>query len=331
MQVQDAGSPPPAATVVADYYSTLSTSELQREFRSRPTRPLPELLNRHAVTIDGAQRRIWRDCYWKGSFAKDTLMGWEERLMTPIRPHRPPFAGGRFWKRFDALEDGAATAYIVNYGIGLLPGRALVRQVAYPDDRRKYIARGDDVLLLTYRNQPYRIVYDLIKMVDENHCIGVMHMGTFPKGYEFATFVMTRNNYPFEKMGVPDHDALFGGSETRAPDAGELVGTWKGSLIFHRHPELALHNQFNPPFVRAQFESAGGAVTGQVQVGLRSMTNPVEVDRNCARIPGSRSSHEIRRLDARTLLGRVVRQSRPGVARVRYVLTRADAGGALRA
>ena len=330
MQVRDVGSPA-LATVVADFFSTLSTPDLQREFRARTTRPLPELLNRHAVTFDRAQRRIWRDCYWKGSFAKDNLMGWEERLMTPIRPPRPPFAGGRFWKRFDTLEGDAATAYIVNYGIGLLPGRALVRQVSYPDDQRKYIAKGDDVLLLTYRNQPYRIVYDLIKMVDENHCIGVMHLGTFPNGYEFATFVMTRNNYPPEKMGTPDHDALFGSAETRAPEARELEGTWKGAHIFHRHPELALHNQFNPPVARAQFDTAGQGVRGKVRVGLWSADNQLEIDRDCARIPGSRSVHELRRLDEQTLLGRTVRPAHPGVARLRYVLTRVDAEGSSRA
>jgi hypothetical protein len=330
MQVQDVGSSPPA-TAVADFFSTLSTADLQREFRARRTHPLPALLNRHAVTFDRAHRRIWRDCFWKGSFAKDNLMGWEERLITPIRPQRPPFAGGRFWKRFDAIEGDAATAYIVNYGIGLLPGRALVRQVTYPDDSRKYIATGDDVLLLTYRNQPYRIVYDLIKMVDENHCIGVMHLGTFPNGYEFATFVMTRNNYPPEKMGKPDHDALFGQGETRAPEARELAGTWKGTHIFHSHPELALHNQFNPPAARARFETAGHAVMGKVRVGLWSAANPVEIDRDCARIPGSRTLHELRRLDEQTLLGRIVRRSSPDVARLRYVLTRVDAGGSSRA
>src|SRR5215212_5528734 len=80
----------------ADYLSTLSTSALQDVMRGASTLPVATLLNRQGVTIDFPQRRIWRDSYWKGSFAKDTPMGWEERLLTPIRPDTPPYAGGRF-------------------------------------------------------------------------------------------------------------------------------------------------------------------------------------------------------------------------------------------
>ena len=321
MQVQ-LGKPSPAATGVADYFSTLSTRDLQREMRQRTTLPLDVLLNHQGVAIDRPHRRIHRDSFWKGSFAKDNLLGWEERLMTPIRSGVAPFTGGRFWKRFDRLEDGAAVGYIVNYGIHLLPGRATVREVTYPDDRREYIGTGDKVLLLTYRNQPYRIVYDLIKAIDADNCIGVMHLGTFPKGYEFATFVMARNNYPPQKMGVPDHDALFGSAETSAPSPTDLAGEWTGHLIFLRHPELALHNQFNPPVLRATFESSGGTVHGTVRFGLSSTTGPVALTADGARLGRSGSIHEIRRFDDDTLLGRTIKAAegdRPGW---RYVLTR---------
>ena len=68
----------------------------------------------------------------------------------------------------------------------------------YPDDNRPYVKKGDDVLLLNYTNAPYQMVYDTIKVIDEQNAIGVMHLGTFPNGIVFSTFVMARKNYPFE-------------------------------------------------------------------------------------------------------------------------------------
>jgi hypothetical protein len=309
----------------ADYLSTLSTPALQEHMRATPTRPLSELLNGQMVTIDYDARRVWRDSYWKGSFARDTIMGFEERLLTPIRRDTPPYAGGRFWKRFDALHDGEADGYIVNYGIGLLPGRALVRTVKYPDGGRRYIGQGDEVLLLSYLNQPYRIVYDLIKIVDANNCVGVMHLGTFPNGYEFATFVMARNNYPFEKMAVPDHDAIFNGNHVRVPSASELAGSWTGYVVFLRRPELALHNQFNPPLLRCRFDAAPEAIVAQVSHGPLSSKRWVQFEPDCVRLTGSpSSSDEIRQVDADTLLGRRIRNKQPGVPAFRYVLKRSN-------
>ena len=164
---------PSASPAVADHLSTLSTAALQDIMRATPTRPLPALLNGRQVTVDYAHRRIWRDSYWKGSFAKDTVMGWEERLITTIRPGAPDYAGGRFFKRFDTLQGGEAVGFVVNYGLHSLPGRPVARQVRYPDGTRRYVQADADVLLMTYRNRPYRVVYDLITVVDENHCIGV--------------------------------------------------------------------------------------------------------------------------------------------------------------
>lgn len=306
----------------ADHLSTLPTRELQTIMRDARTLPLESLLNRRTVAIDYDARRILRDDYWKGSFAKDTLLGWEERIATPMRPGRPPYTGGRFWKRFDEIKDGLALGYIVNYGVAFLPGLPQVRQVPYPDDTRTYVRSGDDVLLLTYRNQPYRIVYDLIKAVDEDNCIGVMHLGTFPRGREFATFVMSRNNYPFEKMTVPDHDAIFNGGRAHAPALADLSGSWAGHLVFLRRPELALHNQFNPRVLRVEFSSPGAPPEARWTFLLASSTKTVRIEADCARLGDSSPAiEEIRRIDAETLVGRQVRPGSGDIVR-RYVLTR---------
>lgn len=307
----------------ADYLSTLTGRELQALMREASSLPLPALLNTGSVTVEYGARRIWRDSYWKGSFAKNTPMGIEERILTPVRREPPYYTGGRFWKRFDAIEGDHARGWIVNYGMAFLPGKPVVRQLRYPDDTRAYAKRGDEVLLLTYTNQPYRIVYDLIKCLDASNCIGVMHLGTFPGGRVFATFVMARNNYPFEKMAAPDHDYIFDGDHVRPPSAADVSGVWRGHIVFHKQPEAALHNQFNPPFMRATFRASGNVTEAFIRTGLFSKTRKAEFGPDRLSLRGNSQTDEIRLLDRDTLIGRRVSQ---GVAapRLRYVLTRAS-------
>src|SRR5574337_732126 len=146
------------------------------------------------------------------------------------------FAGGSFWKRFDAVKNGLAEGYVVNYEISFLPGDPRVREVAYPDNNRRYFKKGDKTLLLNYLNDPYKQVYDTIKVIDAENAVGVMHIGDFPNGLEFATFVMARNNYPFEKMSVDDHQLLFKDPHTSVPSVCQLRGGWNGNLIVVPHP-----------------------------------------------------------------------------------------------
>ncbi len=204
----------------ADFFSTLPARELQAILRSSQTLPIEVLVNTGAVRIDAANRRIFRDIYWKGSFAADSLLGWEERVRTEkLHPevHRQGklFAGGSFWKRFDKVENGVATGQVVNYNMEWLPGEPEARSQPYPDDRRVYFEKGQEILLLHYRNEPYRLVYDTIKIIDENNAVGVMHIGDFPNGLEFATFVMARHNYPFELATADDQKRIAAG-DTRA-------------------------------------------------------------------------------------------------------------------
>lgn len=291
--------------------------------RDASSLPLPTLLNTGRVTVDYAARRIWRDSYWKGSFAKNTPMGFEERILTPVRREPPYYTGGRFWKRFDTIEGEYARGWIVNYGMAFLPGKPIVRQLPYPDDTRGYARRGDEVLLLTYTNQPYKIVYDLIKCVDENNCVGVMHLGTFPRGRVFATFVMARNNYPFEKMAAPDHDHIFDGGHARAPSAADIAGAWRGHVVFHKQPDAALHNQFNPPLMRVEFRASANGTEARMRTGLLSTIRKAEFGSDRLSLKGHSLIDEIRLLDRDMLIGRRVS---PGLAapRLRYVLTRAS-------
>jgi hypothetical protein len=186
-----------------DFFSTRSTEELQATLRDTSTLGIETLLNGGQVRIDLDRRRVYRDAFWKGSFAKDSILGSDPGEVART------FTGGSFWKRFDRLEGGIATGYVVNYEISALPGLPEVREIQYPDDRRRYFKKGDRVLHLSYINDPYRLVYDTIKVIDSENALGVMHLGTFPTGTEIATFVLARHNYPFINVAIPDHQLLW--------------------------------------------------------------------------------------------------------------------------
>jgi cholesterol oxidase len=304
-----------------DYFSTRPAAELQNILHDAPTRPLDQLLNRGAVTIDWEKQRIFRDSFWKGSFAEDSLLGWEEKVRTSIlgaggEAAGRIFAGGSFWKRFDKVESGVATGYVVNYEIAALPGLPQVRQIDYSDDNRRYFKKGDPVLLLNYTNAPYQMVYDTIKVIDDQNAIGVMHLGTFPNGLEFATFVMARQNYPFENMSIPDHDLVFTDARAVVPQPGQVEGEWDGHLVFVATPETTLLNQVSPVLFHASFRS-GAAI-----FKLGGIETPLQCD---LRLAGDT-----------TLLGRCALpsalnycvQTEAGKPVARFVLKRAAAGAA---
>jgi len=245
-----------------DYFSTQAGADLQAILRdSPPTLPIDTLLNTGAASLDLSNRRVNRDLFWKGSFAKDTLVGFEERLlgMSPAaQGNAAAFARGAFWKRFDAVKDGVATGHVVNYDLNALPGDPEVRTVTYPDDNRRYFRKGDTILLLQYKNDPYRPVYDTIKIIDANNAIGVMHLGEFPNGMEFSTFVMSRYNYPLERMTIDDHQMIFEQPGFKAPKQQQLQGKWHGSLVTRQTPNALLLSVPKP----VEFELTDAAPEG---------------------------------------------------------------------
>jgi len=292
-----------------DYFSTEPTVELQSVLRSTPTLPLESLINKGGVRIDFEKRRIFRDSFWKGSFAADHLLGWEERVRTAAlggsaERMGATFAGGSFWKRFDSIDNGAARGQVVNYELEWLPGDSVAREIEYPNDSRRYFTKGDRILLMNYRNQPYRIVYDTIKVIDEQNAIGVMHLGEFPTGLEFATFVMARNNYPFEKMAIEDHQLLFGHPRVRQPAIPDLHGQWTGHLIFLARPAVSLTNQANPALFRVSFREDRGEIEARYQFGFHHAGLPEFIPELLVRYTLAEIQQKLRVIDSRTLLGR---------------------------
>jgi hypothetical protein len=296
-----------------DYFSTRKTSELQDVLRRTPTLGIENLINTGKVHVDFEQQRIYRDVFWKGSFAEDSLLGREERLRNKVlgKPEREasqPFTGGSFWKRFDRVENGVAYGYVVNYEMSALPGRPEVRTTEYPDARRSYFTKADKILLLNYTNHPYKLVYDTIKIIDEQNAIGVMHLGTFPSGVEFSTFVMARHNYPFAHMSIPDHEMLFADPRASVASPGQLKGRWEGHLIFVTKPEVTLSNQLSPALFQIEFEAQDGRTSAACRTGSTEFTRIAD---------GPAIAREMRMLGPDTVLGRwsreVLEQCKPGL------------------
>ena len=152
----------------------------------------------------------------------------------------------------------------MNYELDFLPGKLVVKEVEYRDNNRKYFEAGDEVLLLNYTNEPYRIVYDVFKAINENNCIGAMHLGEFPTGLECVTCVMARHNYPLEKMSVPDYHAMFQSDHVRVASPSEIGGTWDGHLIFVTRPDISpaesAESRCLPPEVHSYHEWSGRPV-----------------------------------------------------------------------
>ena len=293
----------------ADFFSTQPAAEIQQILHDSVTQPLEKLINTQAVRVDFDNKRIFRDSFWKGSFAKDSLLGMAERLQSlgPQAASGAPFVGGAFWKRFDQVKDGVATGFVVNFELKDLPGLPVVRQITYPDDNRRYFKKGDQALLLNYTNDPYKLVYDTIKIVDDENALGVMHLGGFPNGIEAATFTLARNNYPFEKMSVEDHNLIFADPRTMMPTAAQLEGQWNGSLVFLTHPNTSLLNQLNPVAFHLSFKTAGTQVEGRYKFGFLSGEMKVEFTDEFVRLIDFTSFHdEIRLIDGDTLIGKWV-------------------------
>lgn len=113
-----------------------------------------------------------------------------------------------------------------------------------------------------------------------------MHLGEFPNCVEFSTFVMARQNYPYEKMAIDDHRLLMAHPETRVPSRDELEGAWTGTLVFLSAPNLSLLNQANPGCSEVELWHGG----------LHRFRGGLEI--------GSAAAPDLRRIDDETIVGR---------------------------
>ena len=120
-----------------DFFSTQPSADLQAILFNTPTLPLETLTSTGAVRIDFDQQRIFRDSFWKDSFAEDSLIGWEERARTVLgsarrRPDLRAEVSGSASKRRRWCREGLRGELRV-----VRASRpAEVRMVNYPDNHR---------------------------------------------------------------------------------------------------------------------------------------------------------------------------------------------------
>jgi hypothetical protein len=115
---------------------------------------------------------------------------------------------------------------------------------------------------------------------------------------------MSRHNYPFENMAVPDHQVIFHGDHVHVPSPTEIAGTWEGRLIFLTRPDVSLLNQFNPVAFRLRFVPTSAGVEARYCFGLIGGQKEVEFTDEFVRlIESTRFQDEIRLIDHETMIG----------------------------
>jgi hypothetical protein len=143
-----------------------------------------------------------------------------------------------------------------------------------------------------------------------------MHLGTFPDGIEFATFVMSRDNYPFENMSVEDHDRLFADPHNTPAALTQLTGAWNGRLILVPSTSDTLLNQVSPVTFGVTFVAQASLVSAQYRVGPAQFSQSLD----------GAAQANFRAIDGNTLLGRCTLPqpvaSLPGGAVLHFLLTR---------
>jgi hypothetical protein len=162
-------------------------------------------------------------------------------------------------------------------------------------------------------------VYDTIKVIDSQNAIGVMHLGTFPDGLEFATFVMARNNYPFENMSLEDHQRLFADPHNTIPAITNLAGSWSGRLVLVPTTANTLLNQISPVLFDVAFTIQGQQATAQYRIGPADFSQTLDT---------AALQTDFRVIDANTILGKCIAPQIPALASVLTSFSQPDPGGA---
>jgi hypothetical protein len=86
-------------------------------------------------------------------------------------------------------------------------------------------------------------------VIDDNSAIGVMHLGEFPNGLEFSTFVLERYSYGFRYMSMDDYQLLRSLPESASVTESQVIGQWSGTFIVLEHPNVSLLTYPQPPKV----------------------------------------------------------------------------------
>ncbi len=129
---------------------------------------------------------------------------------------------GSAWKRF--LSDDKGNIKGITHPVGI-PVNA---EFSISEEDLADIGK---VIYAQYVDQPYKMTYDLLKIVDEETIIGKAYIGKFPKGREIGSFSMSRQ-YDLDFMGEDDFFMLFNSKRFNHEVKGEeVIGKWNVKII----------------------------------------------------------------------------------------------------
>ena len=161
--------------------------------------------------LDTKTLRIYNDVYWKGFYGRDNDM-----MTTLLR-----YFGG-FYKRFRYVN-GNMEGITHPFEAQIVNAKSIASEV--------YVPGYGKVIYLKYKDLPYSMAYDLLKMIDENTIIGKAFLGPFGKGRELFSFSMSRT-YDVDFLTEDDLLEIFNSDQlSNLPTQEELIGSWEGMLV----------------------------------------------------------------------------------------------------
>lgn len=152
---------------------------------------------------------IWNNRYWKGFYACD-----DDPLTKGL-----VYALG-FWKRFWIYGDSIRGETHPYYSEIYAANEAT--DVEYPECGK--------ITLIKYFDHPYKLFYDLLKIVDRDTLIGeAFGFGSPPGGKHVFYFILSRK-YSVDFMTHDDFEFIFS-NKARAPEESEVLGVWEVRLV----------------------------------------------------------------------------------------------------
>jgi len=271
-----------------------TSDQLAETFRGMTTLPLEQIMNAGGHQVDIAAHTIFNDEHWKGWLPKG--------LRLPLRDSMTRLATGyakRFWKQ--GRRYLGETRY--------LDGQLLVKHSLeeLTIDRPTNDLDPGQYILLRYTDPVFEhIFYDVMRAGNNGVIVYGGYAGKFPEGRRGFTGVLMRR-YSFAELGVRDHQQLL--LKGDRVEAAALVGTWRLSgIATSNHATLIGDVTFS--------RGADGKTTARCQETSKpEVAIPSLVLDHFTAGDVSGLEPELRRVDARTIVGRWAADIKPLYAR----------------
>lgn len=267
------------STLDPSWLAQATDSQLAAAFRAASTLPLDACMNEGGHAIDLASRTIVNDEHWKGWLPRGlVLRDIFARLSTGYAK--------RFWKQ------GSRYLGETLYLDGRIRVKHALEEITL--SRRTGDLDPGRYILLRYTDAVFEnVFYDVMKAADDGVIVYGGYTGRFPDGVRGFTGVLMRR-YGFAELGVRDHGALHG-MGSRVPPAS-LAGSWALTAV-------ATSNHATPIGTLAVVTGTDAASMSLTAVPKPEVLLPSFVADHFSGRVTTRFAQEVRRVDARTIVG----------------------------